>query len=124
MAIKTSVRKDGNAVIVSVEGHLDFETSDSFRDSLASIESQATDARVIFDLAQLQFVGSSGISAFVQALRDFNDRAPHKPRYANVRSEFRRIMSAFDESGTFEFCETLERALSASTLRPIKSFDN
>ena len=124
MAIKTSVRKDGDAVIVSVQGFLDFETTDSFRNNLAKIESQAADSRVIFDLSDLQFVGSSGISAFIQTLRDFNGRVPQKPRYANVRSEFKRIMSAFDETGTFEFCESIERALSSSFERPIKSFDN
>ena len=124
MAIKTSVRKDRDAVIVSVQGFLDFETTDSFRNNLAKIETQAADARVIFDLSELQFVGSSGISAFIQTLRDFNGRVLQKPRYANVRSEFKRIMSAFDETGTFEFCESIERALSASYDRPIKSFDN
>ena len=71
---------------------------------------------MIFDLGQLQFVGSSGISAFIQALRDFNGRAPIRPRYTNVRNEFKKIIVAFDDSGTFEFWDTTERAL--------RSFDN
>lgn len=122
MAIKTSVRKDGDTVIVSVTGFLDFETSDSFRDNLLKIQNQAADSQVVFDLGDLQFVGSSGISAFIQTLRDFNGRAVTRPRYANVRSEFRRIITAFDETGTFEFCESLERAL--SNTRGLKSIDN
>lgn len=121
MAIKTSVRKDGDAVIVSVTGFLDFETSDTFRNSLLKIQNQAADSQVIFDLGQLQFVGSSGISAFIQALREFNGRSTTRPRYANVKSEFKRIITAFDETGTFEFCESIERALSN---RGLKSVDN
>ncbi|MBI3543382.1 MAG: STAS domain-containing protein [Deltaproteobacteria bacterium] len=114
--MKTIIRKDGDAVIVTLEGHLDFETTDAFRESLMKLEKQTTGSRVIFDLAALQFVGSSGISAFVQALREFNGRASTKPRYANVKSEFRKIISAFDENNSFEFSDTTERAL--------RSFDN
>jgi anti-anti-sigma factor len=116
MAIKTSIRKDGDAVIVSLAGQLDFETTDSFRESLLKLERQTANNRVIFDLGQLQFVGSSGISAFIQALREFNCRAANKPRYANVKSEFKKIISAFDENGSFEFWDNTERAL--------RSFDN
>ena len=116
MAMKTSIRKDGDSVIVILEGHLDFETTDTFRESLMKLERQSVNSRVIFDLGALQFVGSSGISAFVQALRDFNSRASQKPRYTNVKSEFRKIISAFDENGSFEFWDNTERAL--------KSFDN
>ncbi len=116
MAMKTSIRKDGDAVIVSLEGHLDFETTDTFRESLLRLETQSVNSRVIFDLAHLQFVGSSGISAFVQALREFNGRAATKPRYTNVKSEFRKIITAFDDNGSFEFWENTERAL--------KTFDN
>jgi anti-anti-sigma factor len=116
MAMKTSIRKEGDNVIVCMEGHLDFETADQMRENLLRLERQAGDNRVIFDLGSLQFVGSSGISAFVQALREFNGRVPTKPRYANVRNEFKRIIAAFDESGTFEFWDSTDRAL--------KSFDN
>ncbi|MEW6057007.1 MAG: STAS domain-containing protein [Bdellovibrionota bacterium] len=112
MAMKTSIRKDSGALIVSLEGHLDFETTDSFRQNLLKLEEEAAkNQRVIFDLSDLHFVGSSGISAFIQALREFNSRAATKPRYTNVKNEFKRIISAFDDTGSFEFCETTERAL-------------
>ncbi len=118
MAMKTSIRRDdaGGVVIVTLEGHLDFETTDTFRESLMRLETQSAKSRVIFDLGNLQFVGSSGISAFVQTLRDFNSRASTKPRYTNVKSEFKKIISAFDDNGSFEFWDNTERAL--------KSFDN
>jgi anti-anti-sigma factor len=109
--MKTNVRRDGYAVIVSLHGNLDFETADAFRDSLLKLEKQAGGSRVIFDLGDLMFVGSSGIASFIQALREFNSRAAAKPRYTNVKNEFRRIISAFDEGGTFDFWDNTERAL-------------
>ncbi len=39
-----------------------------------------------------------------------------KPRYCNVKSEFRRIMKAYDETDIFEFYESEDKAR--------KSFDN
>lgn len=114
--MKTHIRRDGAAVIVSLEGKLDYETTDLLKDNLQKLHDEATIGQVIFDLGGLQFVGSSGISAFVQALRDFNTRAVNRPRYTNVKSEFRRIMSAFDESGSFEFWDASDRAF--------KSVDN
>ena len=101
--MKTSIRKSGNSVIISLGGILNYETTDSLKDNLAKLSSEHTNSQVIFDLGELQFVGSSGISSFVQTLRDFNLRLNSKPVYTNVKSEFMRIMSAFDETGSFEF---------------------
>lgn len=111
MAMKTHIRRDGNVVVVSLQGQLDYETTDLLRDNLFKLQKESKNDQVVFDLGDLQFVGSSGISAFVQTLRDFNVSTNNRPRYANVRNEFKRIMTAFDDSGTFEFWETTERAL-------------
>lgn len=114
--MKTVIRKEGNTVIISIQGHLDYETTNNLKTDLTTLSNSNANEQVVFDLADLQFVGSSGISAFVQTLRDFNTRSNHRPRYANVKNEFKRIISAFDETGSFEFWETAERA--------IKSFNN
>lgn len=115
MAIKTQIRRDGNTTIVSLDGVLDFETTDNLKDNLSKISGGGPHQRVVFDLSGLQFVGSSGISSFIQLLREFNNRAPIRPRYANVRSEFKKLFEAFDEDQSFEFWDSQERA--------IRSFD-
>ena len=61
-------------------------------------------------MEKLEFVGSSGISSFVQTLKEFTAVAQTKPRYCNVKSEFRRIIKAFDEEDLFQFYETEDRA--------------
>ncbi len=107
--MKTEIKKAGNTIVVSMDGKLDFESSTPFKESLTKISRQAkTDSvpkKIIFDLQGLEFVGSSGISSFVAALKEFNAQAPSKPIYCNVKNEFKRVIKAFDEEDGFEFME-------------------
>jgi len=111
--MKTQVEKKGDTLVVSVDGRLDFETYVPLKERLFKLIETGTDSvpkKIIFNFENLEFVGSSGISAFVQTLKDFNASSPTKPRYCNVKSEFRKIIKAFDEAEVFEFYETEERA--------------
>lgn len=114
--MKTHMKKDGDTIVVTMQGRLDFEANDPLKEDLRKISRQTgvkTDSaptKIIFNLEQLEFVGSSGISSFVQTLKDFNAHSPVKPRYCNVRSEFRRIIEAFDEEALFQFYENEDRA--------------
>lgn len=117
--MKTQIKKQGDTIVVSMDGKLDFETNIPLREDLGKLIRQAkTDqtAKIIFNLENLEFVGSSGISSFVQTLKEFNANAPASPVYCNVKSEFRRVIKAFDEEEQFKFFETEDRAR--------KSFDN
>ena len=118
--MRTQIKKVGNTIVVSMDGKLDFGTHVPLREELTKlIKAKITDSapkKIIFNLEGLEFVGSSGISAFVQALKDFNSSSPEKPRYCNVKSEFRRVIKAFDDTDLFEFFDNEDRAR--------KSFDN
>jgi len=123
--MKTNIKKNGDTVVVSLDGTLDFETAAPFREDLAKIirgpknapvKTDSTPKKIIFNLENLEFVGSSGISSFVQTLKDFNRTSDVKTRYCGVKSEFRQIIKAFDESEAFEFFDNEDRAK--------KSFDN
>src|SRR5262245_53213063 len=112
--MKTQIKKSGDTVVVSMDGKLDFETSIPLREQLSKLiqprRTDSTPKKIIFDLENLEFVGSSGISSFVQTLKEFNASAPSKPRYCNVGSEFKRVIKAFDEEEQFEFDDNEERA--------------
>ncbi len=114
MAIKTEIRKIGDTMVVSMGGKLNYEIQEPLRENLHKLANQAhTDQvpkKIILNLQELEFVGSSGISNFVQTLRDFTESAPIKPRYCNVKSEFRRMMQALDDNQMFEFHDNEERA--------------
>ncbi|HRK01535.1 MAG TPA: STAS domain-containing protein [Oligoflexia bacterium] len=111
MAMKTQVRNTGGKTVISIEGKLDFESSDTFRQWLLGFSRTATSGPVVFDLGALQFVGSSGITQFIESLKDYNRRATIKPVYSNVSSEFRRMMAVYDDSGSFQFWDTLASPL-------------
>lgn len=112
--MKTNIRKVGDTIIVSMDGRLDFESAEPLRDNLCNLATKSnTDSvpkKIIFNLEKLDFVGSSGISSFVQTLKEFNHSAPTRPRYCHVKNEFKRIIKAFDEEAQFEFFDTEERA--------------
>ncbi len=113
MAMKTEAKRVGDTVVVSMDGKLDFEMQDSLKLHLSKILKANSDSvakKIIVDMENLEFVGSSGISSFVQTMKDFNAASPTKPRYCNVKNEFRRVMKAFDESDIFEFYENQDRA--------------
>jgi anti-anti-sigma factor len=111
--MKTKIQKNGDQVTIQLSGCLNFETALPFKENLDSLLLGSDETQVIFDFSNLSFVGSCGITGFVQTLRDFNGRAQRKPLYRNVQSEFKRIISAFDASNSFEFGENPLTASSA-----------
>ena len=118
--MKTKIIRTGDTVIVTITGHLSFESQEPLKSNLHRlIDETKTDTvakKVIFNLEDLEFVGSSGISTFVQTLKDFNAKSPVKPRYCNVKSEFQKVIRAFDDDRLFEFYDDEDRAR--------RSFDN
>lgn len=112
--MKTHIKKNGDTIVVSMDGILDFGTHVPLREDLSKLireTKQDTAAKkIIFNLENLEFVGSSGISSFVQTLKDFNTVAPTKPAYCHVKSEFKRVIKAFDEQDQFTFYDNEERA--------------
>ena len=117
--MKTQIKRNGDTVVVSIDGKIDYETQVPLKDELQRLArntntlTDSTPTKVIFNLKNLEFVGSSGISNLVQTLKDFNTRSEVKPRYCHVRSEFQKIIKAFDEEQGFEIFDTEERARSS-----------
>lgn len=112
--MKTHIKKTGDTIVVVMDGRLDFETYVPLREDLSKIidhsQKDSVPKKIIFNLDKLEFVGSSGISSFVQTLKEFNASSPTKPRYCHVKSEFKRIIKAFDDEDQFEFYENEDRA--------------
>lgn len=118
--MKTRIKKTGDTIVIRMEGKLGHEEQEPFRTNLSKLafHSQKDEAplKFIFDLENLEFVGSTGISSFIQILKEFNGDIPTKPRYCNVSSEFQKIIKAFDQNNLFEFYDDQEIAK--------KSFDH
>lgn len=101
--MKTQIKKQGDTLIVSMNGKIDYETCMPLRDDLNRLikpkKTDSTPKKIIFDLKHLDFVGSSHISTFVQTLKEFNSNSPTRPRYSHVKNEFKRIIRALGDQG-------------------------
>jgi anti-anti-sigma factor len=112
--MKTLIRRDGDTLVINVNGKIDHEAQEKMKENLKSLlkpeRSDSVPKQIIFNMEKLEFVGSSGISAFIQTLKDFNTQTENRPRYCHVRNEFKRIIKAHDEENHFEFFENEDRA--------------
>ena len=112
--MKTQIKKLGDTTVIAVDGKIDYEVQEPFKKNLLQFAQEtakdSTAKKIVFDLEGLEFVGSSGISNFIQTLKDFSTKLPERPRYCNVRSEFKKVMKALDEGQQFEFYDNLDRA--------------
>lgn len=66
--------RDSGAVVVGITGELDCATAPILEERLADLLSAQGNLRVILDLADMTFVDSSGLSAFVTAYRHLSER--------------------------------------------------
>ena len=109
--MQAKIRRSGDITVVELEGKLDFETAEPFRETCQDILSNS---KVVFNLSGLSFVGSSGIGAFVNTLREFSQASPVAPKFCNLRSEFKKVFRATDED--FQIFEDERAALSSFTI--------
>lgn len=105
--MKTSIRKDNRGIfVIDVQGNLTINDVDQ----LKTICSQKLKKKkVLFNLKELSFVGSSGISVFYEALNSLKET--NSLKMCCVSSEFKKI---FDNEGlNFSMYQSEEEALSS-----------
>jgi anti-anti-sigma factor len=110
--MKTKIKKEGDTWVVSIAGKLDYESQQPFREDLEklvrNVRTDSVAKNIVFNLDGLEFVGSSGISSFVQTIKNLNQSAQIRPRFCNVGSEFKKVFRAFDEDSIFEYFDSLD----------------
>jgi anti-anti-sigma factor len=87
-------KQEGAVLVFELEGHLDFETTQQFQSTCASLLEKNGNQRVIFNLEKLKFVGSSGINQFIRVLKEFNSRE-ERPKICKLSTEFDKIFRAY-----------------------------
>ena len=114
--MRASVREKDGVTVISVDGHLSFENNEPLKKQLLEmLKNRRRKYRVIFNLQNLNFVGSTGIKDFVKILKDLNKLEP-RPRLCGLKREFRWMFNAFqgrkkffmydDENKAFESFES------------------
>lgn len=112
--MKTKIIRAGDMITFVMDGKLDYEVQEPLKEDLFKIidesKTDRTPLKLIFNFEKLEFVGSSGIASFIHTLKEFNAQLPTKPRYCNVKSEFKRMIKAFEESDLFDIYDDEDRA--------------
>ena len=107
--MKARIKNTNESIIISLDGKVDYESQDEVCNLINRTVSQnqnRTDQaakKIILNMKELEFVGSSGITQFVQSLKAIHQQTDIVPKYCGVRSEFKKIMKAFDETNEFDF---------------------
>ncbi len=105
--MKARIQNNAESIIISIDGKIDYETQDQVCDFInRTIEKNKKDdtaKNIIMDFQNLEFVGSSGITQFVQSLKQIHHETDVTPKYCGVRSEFQKIIKAFDDNNQFDF---------------------
>jgi len=96
MSMKAQIRTDsiGN-ITVHMRGGLNYENSVPFRQELEELIIENPKSIITLDMHFLDFVGSSGISTFVQTIKELNN-IQTKVRLSNVKKEFIRVFKLYD----------------------------
>ena len=79
------------------------------RESIINLTRQGK--RVVVDMEGLNFVGSSGITHFIRSLYELQERGMAVPHLCNVKSEFKKIISAYDVNREFAIHDSRELAM-------------
>lgn len=89
--LKAQLENDGDVLIVRFTGRIDVESAAPFRQACAT---HLKGRKVVFDFNALNFVGSSGILPFLEAMEDFARANPNGIKLSGIGVEFGRILSA------------------------------
>lgn len=97
MTIKANIQRDAQGnIIVRMQGGLDYEYSIPLREELTQLISKHPEAMINIDMAGMDFVGSSGISHFVETIKIIHSNDSGKISLCNVNSEFRKVFKLFN----------------------------
>jgi anti-anti-sigma regulatory factor len=100
---------------------VDYETQDEvcrlINSTISKNKENQAARNVILNFKNLEFVGSSGITQFVQTLKSIHQNTDVVPKYCGVRSEFKKIMKAFEAANDFDFYD--DEGLSRRNGKPV-----
>ncbi len=112
--MEAKLRQCGGISIICIHGPLDIEKTQPFRDAC---HRHFLGDKVIFNLENANFVGSTGINSFVEALRIVSSKTSSGLKLVGLKTEFRRIFSNIEIQG-LEICETESGAIESYN-RPV-----
>lgn len=96
MSMKANILTDAHGnIIVQMQGDITVDTTITFRDEISALVNNNPAAKVSIDMSALEFVGSSGISHFVETLKLLRNKRNHAITLKNVDSDFEKIFRLY-----------------------------
>jgi anti-anti-sigma factor len=89
--MQARVAREGEIVVIHLEGRVDVETAEPFRKACLG---QLLGSKVVFDFRSLSFVGSSGILPFLETMQEFSNRNSVGFKFSGVGTEFKKVFAA------------------------------
>jgi len=89
--VEAKVNQHEDVFVVHLRGQLDFESADLLR---AKCRTHFAGKKVVFDLGRLGFVGSSGITPFLELLGELLKVNGTGLKVCSVSTEFMRVFEA------------------------------
>ncbi len=87
--MKAIMRKsNNNALVVDLKGEVDFASADAF---YYTCMKELSKKNIVFNLKSLSFVGSDGLSSFMNTLKDL--RKQSSIQFCCVASEFKKVFA-------------------------------
>ncbi|MEM7647515.1 MAG: STAS domain-containing protein [Pseudomonadota bacterium] len=109
--MKAQLSKVDDVVVVNLSGRINMEYTGPFRDAcLKDIAQRAN--KIVFDLRDLNFVGSNGIMPFVRTLNDLANKHQKELRFCQVGSEFQKVFAASPLAG-IQIFESQDHAIAS-----------
>lgn len=109
------VHRFGEVTVISISGPLTIDCTQPFRQAILK---RYRGQKLVFNMSQASFVGSTGIHDFVETLRELGQGHDFGVKVAGPKVEFKRILQNL-EIQRLEICDSESLAVrSFSTLHP------
>jgi anti-anti-sigma factor len=107
--MEANLRNQGEVAIITIQGSLDIEKTQGFREICLR---HFVGKKIIFNMQNANFVGSTGLQAFLETVRTLSEENQHGLKVVGVQAEFRRIFQNL-EIQRLQIHESLDGALSS-----------
>lgn len=89
--MKAMIRQEGEVFVIHLKGKIEFDSTEPFRNTVLS---HLKNQKVVFNLENLNFVGSNGITPFIDTMEELCNTQGADVHFCNLSSEFQRIFEA------------------------------
>ncbi len=96
MSIKATILRDsvGN-IIVQLKGYLDYASSRPLRETLEDVYLSYNNVEIKIDMSGVSFIGSSGISHYVNTMKSIYQTELKTIQLTNVDKDFKRVFELY-----------------------------